>query len=92
MAGRLWLCLGSAGRRVACSQLADLKARKHFKDANGLYQQQDYRQAAAEYEEAIKADPGFTEAYFYPGQQLRQLYKPARKGEADNDGLPPGAL
>ena len=70
----------------ACSQFGGLKAKKHFKDANALYQQQDYRKAAAEYEEAIKADPELTQAYFFLGNSYDLLYKPARKGEPINDG------
>jgi tetratricopeptide (TPR) repeat protein len=71
---------------AACSQFGGLKAKKHFKDANALYQQQDYRKAAAEYAEAIKADPELRQAYFFLGNSYDLLYKPARKGEAVNDG------
>lgn len=70
---------------AACGQFAGLKAQKHFKDANALYQQQDYRRAAAEYEEAIKANPELSRAYFYLANCYDNLYKPARKGEAIND-------
>ena len=42
---------------AGCGQFGGLKAKKHFKDANGLYQQQDYRRAAAEYEEAHQGRP-----------------------------------
>lgn len=77
----------------ACGQFAGLKAKKHFKDGNGLYQQQDYRRAAAEYEEAIKADPvGIPEAYFFLGNSYDNLYKVARKGEAVNDAYLQDAL
>ena len=78
---------------VGCGQFAGLKARKHFKDGNGLYQQQDYRRAAAEYEESIKAAPDLIpEAYFFLGNSYDNLYKPARKGEAINDGYLQDAL
>ncbi len=70
---------------TACGQFAGLKAKKHLKDAHGLYQQQDYRKAAAEYEEAIKADPELSQAYFYLGNSYDNLYKVARKGESVND-------
>jgi tetratricopeptide (TPR) repeat protein len=86
------LGLGIAGS-VACGQFATLKARKHFKDGNGLYQQQDYRRAAAEYEEVIKANPdAIPEVYFFLGNSYDQLYKPARKGEAINDAYLQDAL
>jgi tetratricopeptide (TPR) repeat protein len=77
---------------AACSQFGNLKARKHFKDANALYAQTDYRGAAAEYEEALKADPSYNEAYFYLGNSYDNLFKPARKGEAINDGYLQDAL
>jgi len=77
---------------AGCSQFGGLKAKKHFKDANGLYAQQDYRKAAAEYEEAVKADPGLRQAYFYLANSYDNLYKPARKGEAINDGYLQDAL
>jgi tetratricopeptide (TPR) repeat protein len=70
---------------AACGQFAGLKAQKHFKDANTLYGQQDYRKAAAEYEEAIKAKPDLNAAYFYLGNSYDNLYKPARRGESVND-------
>lgn len=77
---------------VACGSFGDLKARKHFKDANALYAQTDYRGAAAEYEEALKADPTRHEAYFYLGNCYDNLFKPARRGEAINDGYLQDAL
>jgi tetratricopeptide (TPR) repeat protein len=74
---------------VGCGQVAGLKAKMAFKDANQLYQQQDYRKAAEKYEEAIQADPtiGRQGAYFFLGNSYDNLYKPARKGEAPNDEL-----
>jgi tetratricopeptide (TPR) repeat protein len=69
----------------ACGQLAVLKARRHFMNANELYKQSDWRKAAAEYEEAIKADPNLNEAYFYLANSYDNLFKPARKGEPGND-------
>jgi tetratricopeptide (TPR) repeat protein len=72
---------------VGCGQWQTLKAKKAFKEANTLYQQQDYRQAAQHYEQAIQADPNLTVAYFYLGNSYDNLYKPARAGEAENDAL-----
>jgi tetratricopeptide (TPR) repeat protein len=79
-----------AGLGVAlagCTQVGGLKAKMAFKDANGLYQQQDYRKAAEKYEEALAADPNLTAAYFFLGNSYDNLYKPARRGEAANDQL-----
>jgi tetratricopeptide (TPR) repeat protein len=77
----------------ACGQLGNLQARKAFKDANTLYQSQKYQEAAAKYHEVITtdpnvdADPNLVHAYFFLGNSYDNLYKPARKGEADNDKL-----
>jgi tetratricopeptide (TPR) repeat protein len=84
-AGRLALVLGTATLVVSCGQFQGLKAKKHFKDANALYTQQDYKRAAEKYEEAIQADPNLSTAYFYLGNSYDNLYKPSRAGEAQND-------
>ncbi len=77
---------------VGCGQLGRLKASKHFKDANALYAQQDYRGAAAEYKHAIEANPDLNEAYFFLANSYDNLYKPARKGNQLNDSYLPDAL
>ena len=70
---------------AGCGELGVLKARKAFKEANVLYQQQDYKRAAQKYEEVVKDDPNMTTAYFYLGNSYDNLYKPSHKGEAQND-------
>ena len=70
---------------VGCSQLGVLRARKAFKEANTLYQQQEYKKAAEKYEIVIANDPSYSIAYFYLGNSYDQLFKPSRKGEAQND-------
>lgn len=73
-----------------CSQMRDLQARKAFKEANTLHQAQNFREAAAKYEAAIAASPESAEAvtaHFFLGNSYDNLYKPARKGEAENDAL-----
>jgi tetratricopeptide (TPR) repeat protein len=75
----------SAMPLVSCRQIAGLKAKMAFKDANAAYQTNDYRKAAAKYEEAISRDPNFTDAYFYLANSYDNLYKPAKKGDATND-------
>jgi tetratricopeptide (TPR) repeat protein len=77
------LCLVVTG----CGQVGMLQAKMAFRDANTLYSGQDYRGAAAKYEEAIAADPNLTEAYFFLGNSYDNLYRPARRGEAANDEL-----
>jgi tetratricopeptide (TPR) repeat protein len=77
---------------VGCGQFGKLKASKHFKDANALYAQQDYRGAAAEYKAAIEADPSLHKAYFFLANSYDNLFKPARKGNELNDSYLHDAL
>jgi len=73
-----------------CSKVGELKAMKAFKSANQAYSSQDYKKAAELYEEAIQAAPDTQAAhqsYFFLGNSYDNLYKPSKKGEADNDAL-----
>ena len=70
-----------------CNQVGVLKAQMAFKDANQLYQRQDWRGAAEKYEEAIAANPDLTDAYFFLGNSYDNQYRPARRGEPANDQL-----
>ena len=76
-----------------CSQLGNLKARKAFKDANVSYQAQRYEEAAERYQQVIATDPNIAEdpnlvhTYFFLGNSYDNQYKPARKGEKENDDL-----
>jgi tetratricopeptide (TPR) repeat protein len=74
----------------ACSKVGNLQARKSFKDANGMYQAQNYKEAIAKYQEVLASDPNFITGdgvtpYFFIANSYDNLYKPARKGEAEND-------
>jgi tetratricopeptide (TPR) repeat protein len=71
---------------VGCSQYGKLQAKRAFKDANMLYAQQEYKKAAALYEQAVTNDPELSVAYFYLANSYDNLFKPSRKGEAENDG------
>jgi Flp pilus assembly protein TadD len=76
----------------ACGQLGNLQARKAFKDANTSYQAQNYVEAAERYQQvvadpSVDTDPNLVHAYFFLGNSYDNLYKPARKGEAENDAL-----
>ncbi len=75
-----------------CGQYALLQARKAWKDANQLYRAQDYQRASAKYEEIITSLPDglpdeLKAAYFFLGNSYDNMYRPARRGEADNDAL-----
>ena len=84
-AASLVVLAGFALSLTACGQVGKLQAKKAFKEANTFYQQQEYKKAAERYEEAVKADPELSVAYFYLGNSYDNLYKPSRKGEAEND-------
>jgi len=79
------IAIGTAG----CSKMGMLKAMKAFKEANAAYQQQDYRRSADLYETTVQAGdfPELASAYFYLGNSYDNLYKPSKKGEAENDDL-----
>ncbi len=72
---------------IGCAKVGEIKAKKAFKAANQAYQAQDYKKAAGLYEETVAADPGLAQAYFYLGNSYDNLYKPSKKGDAENDGL-----
>lgn len=71
---------------VGCGQFNKLKAKKSFKEANTLYQQQDFKRAADRYEEVVANDPELTAAYFFLANSYDNLYKPSRKGDPVIDG------
>src|SRR6266576_5642880 len=80
------LAIGSVAS-IGCAKVGEIKAKKAFKSANQAYQAQDYKKAAALYEETVEADPGLAQAYFYLGNSYDNLYKPSKKGEPENDAL-----
>ncbi len=83
----LALVAGLAAAQAGCTQIGVLKGQMALRDAVKYYQRQDFKQAAAKYEEAIQANPSLGDAYFYLGNSYDNQYKPSRKGEADNDAL-----
>jgi len=72
---------------AGCGQINGLKAKMAFREANGLYQSGDYRQALAAYEESIELDPSLTDAYFYLANSADNIYRAVRRGEPENDAL-----
>ena len=80
------LALGAVG----CGKFGELKSMKAFKGANQAYQSQDYKKASSLYEEAVASAPDSRPAhqsYFFLGNSYDNLYKPSKKGEAENDAL-----
>jgi tetratricopeptide (TPR) repeat protein len=76
---------------AGCSQYSGLKAKRTFRDANGLYQSSDYKAAAAKYEEVTALDTetlnrfNLTPAYFFLANSYDNLYRGAKKGDQTND-------
>ena len=66
---------------------------KAFKEANDHYRASRWREAADRYEAVIAANPNteaapdFLAAYFFLGNSYDNMWKPARKGEPENDAL-----
>jgi tetratricopeptide (TPR) repeat protein len=83
------LCMTAAG----CGKysVANLKGVKAFKDANAAYQAKDYKKAVDRYEAVIANDtalrttPTLNTAYFFLANSYDNLYKPGKKGDAQND-------
>jgi tetratricopeptide (TPR) repeat protein len=70
-----------------CGYIGMLKAKMAFKDANQLYTNQDYRAAAAKYEEVLANDPNLTYAYFFLGNSYDQQYRSVKRGDPANDAM-----
>ena len=79
---------------VSCSFFAELSALRTFKDANVLYGRADYGGAVEAYQEVLavldenpesQLAQRLTAAYFYIGNSYDNLYKPALRGDPEND-------
>jgi tetratricopeptide (TPR) repeat protein len=89
------LAIGLSAATAGCGKYSfnNLKAMKAFKEANDHYRGSRWREAADRYEAVIAANPNteaapdFLAAYFFLGNSYDNLWKPARKGEPDNDAL-----
>ena len=84
------LVVGLAVTTTACGRYSwsSLVSAKNFKDGIAAYQKADYRTAIEEFEASVAANPDFQFsgfAYFYLGNSYDNLYRPARKGEPEND-------
>jgi tetratricopeptide (TPR) repeat protein len=80
----------------ACGKYSinNLKAVKAFKDANVLYQKNDYAEAVVLYQEVVDRQPDMVSdgksllgtAYFYLANSYGNMYKATKKGDPVNDG------
>jgi predicted Zn-dependent protease len=75
---------------TGCGQVANLQARMAFREANGLYQAQDWKAAAEKYEEVLAlnpTDPQLLTSYFFLGNSYDNQFKPGRENDPANDAL-----
>ena len=84
---RLALVVTAVLPLVSCQYVDQLEALKVIKDAHSLYQRGDYQGAAPLYEQVIENDPNLTVAYFYLANSYDNMFRPALRGQADNDQL-----
>jgi tetratricopeptide (TPR) repeat protein len=77
----LSVAAGACGRY----SINSIRSAKAFQDGIGLYQRADYVPAAEHFEEAIRLNPDFPFSYFFLGNSYDKMYRPGRKGEAEND-------
>src|SRR5205809_6044157 len=88
----LVLGLGMATAGCGKYSVGTLKAIKSFKDGNLAYAQKDWKKAVEKYEEVIQHPEAFDKypqlatSFFFLGNSYDQLYKPAKQGDATNDG------
>jgi tetratricopeptide (TPR) repeat protein len=86
-AARLAFVAGLGAALAGCGYMNEVRAMKASKDANKLYSASDWRAAAEKYEEAVRLNPNNGDLYFYLGNSYDNMYRPTRKGEANNDAL-----
>ena len=83
---------------ISCGYLEQVGAMRTFREANAAYGRGDYERAVEHYEEILTilenvgaGDPllneQLTATYFYVANSYDNLYKPARRGEAENDAF-----
>lgn len=71
----------------ACDWIANLQAKQVLRNANSLYQAQNYKEAAAKYEEVLQRDPTMSVVYFYLANSYDNMYKPTKPGATTNPAM-----
>ena len=88
----LILGLGLATAGCGKYSINNIRSLMAFRDGTELYKASNYKAAAEAYEQSIQYNPEFGFSYFYLGNSYDKQFKPARKGEADNDAFLPKAV
>jgi tetratricopeptide (TPR) repeat protein len=86
--GRLFIvvvAIATAGAACGRYSISNIRSLKAFQDANKEYTKNNYKPAIVRYEDAIRLNPDLGFAYFFLGNSYDNLYKPALKGEPEND-------
>ena len=65
--------------------IGNIRSAKAFQDANAMYKKADYKGAVERYEDSIRFNPELGFAYFFLGNSYDQMYRPAKKGDKEND-------
>ncbi len=81
----LVVAMGVAAAGCGKYSISNIRSAKAFQDANNLYKKNDYKGAAARYEDSVHFNPDLGFAYFFLGNSYDNLYKAAKKGDAEND-------
>ena len=72
-------------QRLRALSISNIRSLKAFQDANNLYKKAEYKGAIERYEASVQFNPELGFAYFFLGNSYDNLYKPAKKGEPEND-------
>jgi tetratricopeptide (TPR) repeat protein len=70
---------------TACDKLKmeNLKANYHLRLANGFYQEEKFKKAVDEYQQALEFNPDLTQVYFHLATSYASLYKPTKETETN---------
>ena len=83
------LVVGVSLAAAGCGKysISNIRSLKAFQDGTYAYQRKDFSGAAEAYTRAVSHNPENGFAYFFLGNSYDNLFKPARKGEPDNDAF-----
>jgi tetratricopeptide (TPR) repeat protein len=79
------VALGAGAAGCGRYSISNIRSLKAFQDANNLYKKAEYKAAIESYEKSIRFNPELGFAYFFLGNSYDNLFKPAKKGEPEND-------